>query len=521
MRSLWFWTLAILGSGASLGLFWASDLPLGVPGEWTWSRHDVPLDLFANALWGLVSGAAYLTFVGWGYRRLDRPECSVRESSAWLIGLAAMAGVWTWTVLGEGATGATVARWPFVLYYPSSSGYFVKARYEVPDSRQLLRDYESLMREGDVLHVGTHPPGLFLFFHGLSALVDSCPALVSVLNDWQPQTVREAFDVIRDNSIRSAPTGRLPAAPLTAADRAIVWLASLICFAMSAVTVWPIYGFLRQHVDRSVGWVGAAVWPLVPAAAIFLPKSDVAFAFFSMTLAWLWQLAWRRRSPWWSASTGALWSLGLLCSLAFLPVAVWLALLSLFESWPALRAGRGGDEFWRAAKTVLPAGIVCLTVLLGLSLSGDVPLWKIFWLNYQNHAGFYLHYPRTYLAWLAENPLEFACAVGFPLMIAGGYGTVTTLRRRADGGSSSLKPACLATLCVWSWLWLSGKNSGETARLWIFLMPYLAVCSAAAWTRPTATASPRREPWSLLCWLGCQAIVCFATVQRINGFPLQ
>lgn len=520
MRGPWFWALVILGSGLSLGLFWLTEIPLGVPGEWTWARHDVTPDLIANLLLAVVIGGGYLWFVAGGYRRLARPECSQWESFGWQIGLAVMAGVWIWTVQGQGSTGATIGRWPFVLYYPSSSGYFFKARFEPPRAREFLQNYEALMEEGDVLHVGTHPPGLFLFFHGLIGVIDSQPAWIEGINATQPPVIREAFDVIDAERRKAIDKGDRRTPPLLPADRAILWLAGLICFGLSAATVWPLYGFLRQLTDRPVSWLCAAVWPLVPAVTVFLPKSDVAFAFFAMLLGWLWLLAWRRGSVWLAGLAGAVWTAGILCSLAFLPVALWLALLSLFDSWPALRAGEKRAELFRALRTIVPAGVVSLSLLSALAWWGEIPLWKTYWLNYRNHAGFYVQSPKTYWAWLAINPCEFACAAGAPLFVAAVFGVIAVFRRNENHGRSPLTAACLATLIVWSWLWISGKNSGEAARLWIFLLPYLTACSAACWIAPTETTTPRRLPWQALGWLACQALVCFGTVQRLDGFPI-
>lgn len=519
LRAMWFWGLVILGSACSLGLYWLTEWPLGVPGEWTWGRFDVTPDLLANALLCLATGAAYLIFVTRGYRRLARPECRRSEAVAWQVGLAVMAGVWIWMVQGTGATGASIARWPFVLYYPSSSGYFFKARYESPSARELLKNYESLMKDGDVLHVGTHPPGLFLYFHGLIGLVEAIPGFSSAINVTQPETVREAFEVVVENQRKSAPVGPVPVTPLTENDRAVIWLAALIAFGLTAATVWPIYGFARQHADRPASWLAACTWPLVPAISVFLPKSDVAFAFPAMLLGGVWLVAWRRRSVALASLAGALWSISMLCSLAFLPVALWLALLSLLESWHALQTNRVRDEFQRALRTIVPAGIVCFGLMGALSLWGQISLGKTFWLNYLNHAGFYSQYPRTYLAWLTVNPIEVACAVGAPLFVLAAVSIGGALIHRQDDVFRRWTAPCLATMVVWLWLWISGKNSGEAARLWIFLMPYLTVCTAAVWSRPSA-ATPQRLPWIALGWMACQMLVCFWTVQRINGFTL-
>lgn len=520
MRQMTFWWMTCLGTVLSLGIYWLTPIPLGIPGEWTWARFESSPELWDCLLMGMIAGALYLAFVAWGWHRLKTASIVRIEHLGWLTGLALLGGVWIWTIEGTGTSGPTVGRWPFVLYYSSSSGYFFKARYESPDARKFLREYEALMSTGDVLHVGTHPPGLFLFFHGLIGVVDAKPSWVPTINATQPATVREVFDIIETNTQQSPQMRALTNPVLNPADRAVIWLASLIVLGMSAATVWPLYGFLRFFVDRPTSWLCAAAWPLIPSAAIFLPKSDVAYAFLAITLAWLWIAAWRKSSVGLAAATGVVWSISLLCSLAFLPVALWLAVMSLCESLPAWRSGQSATELRRALWTILPAGFAVMICLGGLSYCGEIPLWKTFWWNYRNHAGFYAQYPRTYGHWLWLNPLELAGGLGWPVFLAASLGFAQLLRKRHDEPHASLWGPCLATLIVWGWLWISGKNSGEAARLWIFLMPFWLSGCAASWPMTAPTASPARWPWPALLWLGCQAVVCLLTVQRINGFSI-
>lgn len=518
--SRWFWGLTLGGSALVLALYWLTDIPLGIPGQWTWGRHDATPDLTANLILGAMVASAYLAFVSWGGRRLARPECRRVEVCGWLIGLAVVAAVWIVTAQGTGTSGATIGRWPFVLYYPSSSGYFFRARFESPHAREFLRNYESLMQEGDVLHTGTHPPGLFLFFHGLIGIARHNQEWFSAINDTQPAAVREAFDVIDGERRQAIANGDWRTPPLTAGDRAMIWITGLIGLGLAAATVWPLYGFLRFDLDRSTSWLCAAAWPLVPAIGVFLPKSDVAFAGFAMLTATLWRHAWRKSNFVTAMLAGGVWTVGLLCSLAFLPVALWLAIVTLCEAWPELRAGRWRNILSRSLWTIVPAGLIFLAIMAALSVWGEVSLWKVYWWNYHNHAGFYRQYPRSYLGWLAVNPLELVGAVGFPIFVAAALGIGVELRAWRRGLSSPLLAPCLATLIVWSWLWLSGKNSGEAARLWIFLLPGVVSC-AAAWWMPRGESLPHNSSQRvILAWLLCQAVVCLLTVQRISGFPL-
>ena len=144
----------------------------------------------------------------------------------------------------------------------------------------------------------------------------------------------------------------------------------------------------------------------------------------------------------------------------------------------------------------IPVGSVAL---------GRVNLLRVWSWNYRNHAGFYEHYTRTYWKWLLVNPIELAFALAAPLVLAAVLGIAfrelrAGWRRRAAGPYW-----CLTA--VWVLLWLSGKNMGEAARLWLILMPWAVWLSAgyfeamlnpprAAGRRPSFAVAGARAPGS-------------------------
>ncbi|OYW19879.1 MAG: hypothetical protein B7Z55_08105, partial [Planctomycetales bacterium 12-60-4] len=76
-------------------------------------------------------------------------------------------------------------------------------------------------------------------------------------------------------------------------------------------------------------------------------------------------------------------------------------------------------------------------------------------------------------------------------------------------------------LVVWGLLWLSGKNSGEAARLWLLLMPGLVWLAGQSLVQRHSGSTPtlldlRRALGSLILAL----IVCILTVHRVGGFHL-
>lgn len=512
---LWFYLLLLTGAIASMGCLWFTGLPLGIPGEWTWPRVAAEPDLIWNLVGIVVAAALYVAFVELGSRQLEGEPSKVKVIG-WLTGLVVVGFIWLWVVQESAPIVSRIGKSAFVLYYSSSSGYFTKARYENPDPHEFLRGYEALMREGDVLHVGTHPPGLFLVFHGLIGLAERCRWLES-LDATQPSSFQEACDVIAGNSVRSTPPR-----PLLAVDRRILWMATLLVMATASLSVLPLFALLRRQVDPAAAWCGAALWPAVPAVAMFVPKSDVAYAFLGLLMVLTWLMATERRSTALAALTGLIVWCGLMTSLAFLPVGLFMAIVAwkaplakvpASDSVAANRTGwiSGAPPFSCALAAM--AGFAVPTLLLGWW--GQINMLSVWRLNYLNHAAFYSKFARTYWKWLLENPVELAFAVGWPVFALAALYVVTSFRNRRSGFTTPV----LGSVVVLGILWLTGKNSSEAARLWIVFLPWLVWLAgiqlakldqgtAQRWLRPSIVA------------LAMQLIVCALTVIRVSGFDL-
>lgn len=503
---------AVVATAAAALWLWATSMPLGLPGEWTWPRLPADAQSGWNILLAEMAAGLYLVFIILGSQRLANPRLRHREAAAWLTGLAVASLGWLWSVQETAPSAGQLAKTPFILYYPSSSGYFYKARFESPRIGPFLAGYEDLMRQGDVLHVGTHPPGLFVVFHGLTALVQRWPMLGDAAWFLAPMSVREATAVVMDNT-------RMSGHPLSPADAQVLWLAMLLAMALTAATVAPLYGLLRLQLPRDAAFSGAALWPAVPAAAVFLPKSDAAFPFLSALLAWLVLTAWRRESRIRAALAGGVLFFGLFCSLAFLPVALWL---SLVVGSDAVRRMRSQESQTGRVLLWVACGMAGFLVpVLLLAIACDLPLHRIWWWNYRNHAGFYAEYPRTYWKWLFVNPVELALAAGAPLMTFALAGLRHISRGAQADGIGRL--AAWWGVAVWALLWLTGKNSGEAARLWLLFMPglvWMAAVGASSLFGPSQgdTRWNVRGVWACLL---LQLAACVLTVHRVGGFHFE
>ncbi len=513
-------------SAISMAILWLMNIPLGVPGEWTWERissTDVEAEVVLGAVQSLIAGVVYILVAWLGSRRIA--NCSRTELAAWLLGMASVGFGWMLAVQESPPSGWRMSKAAFVLYYPGSSGYFHKARYEMPNTDKFLHDYEDLMAEGDVLHVGTHPPGLFLLYRKLINEIEQRPALAEFIANTATQSVTEAFDIV-DTNLRRA--GK----ELTTADRAVIWLVTSLTQACCVLAVVPIFLLMRQSHGRATSWQAAAFWPLLPALAIFIPKSDVLFVLPAALLTWTWLSAARRQSFLLGAVAGAIGWAGLFCSLAFLPVGLIAFAASLLATVSKVEDESDANFTLTSTirKLVLPVslwkpifgGIVAVGGLtLAVSMLCEMNLLNVWVHNYHNHAGFYAKFTRTVWKWWLVNPLELIFAVGVPVCFLLGRSAV---RRLTNWRAILQHPLLVSFLTVWTLLWLSGKNSGEAARLWNPLLPALLVVAAGGLTAnndspssdvPDEDSRGERE-WLLL--LSCQAAVCAATVIRVSGF---
>jgi hypothetical protein len=462
--------LAVLIVGWGAG--WAS-FPLGIPGQWTWNRKP-PTDSLSLALIPvLIAAGLYLGFVSLGTRSLNK--CRRPALAAWLCGLVGAAFAWLWVAQESAPEPYQLSKSAWVLYYRGSSGYFSEARDQAADLSHYLDRYEEKMAEGDVLHIGTHPPGLVVIIRGLLGLCRASPALVELVTATEPTTVQAAFDELKTHE------------RLSPSDRAVLWLAGLLVQLTAALTVIPLYGLLRLTCSRRASWQAVAFWPAIPALPVFLPKSDCLFPCLAMLFLWLWLTGLGQGSRWRLFLAGLAISFGLTLSLVFLPVGFLAVLAGFWQVKYGLPLRSGTAQPASAHKSPLPtpcrltvrepcwkllragtiAAVGFFLPIVAAWLVGRINLLNVWRLNFHNHAGFYKQFPRSYWKWLLVNPVEFAVAVGLPLALIAAWSVVSNVRRQPLGRYAHLW-AGLATISV---LWISGKNMGEAARLWIFLTP--------------------------------------------------
>jgi hypothetical protein len=390
-------------------------------------------------LTALVGVALYAGVVGQGSRVLSREGSRGREVV--LILILIVAGVVVQATVQSGAPqGYGLTKW-VTLGLRGSSGYDTVASLEARDPWRFWAAYPDCIKTQDTLHIGTHPPGLFLTARASRGLMESRPGLARFVVAHLPESVLVGFREILG--------------PVSTTDKAtLAWIGAWTLLACST-TVVPLYCLAKgSGLSSSAAWASAALWPLVPSAILFQPTADTAFPLLSTTA-----LALTVPGKTWAAVlAGVALALGMQFTLAFLPVGLIAALVLV--SLP-------GVTWRRRLALVWATGLGFLGVTLAVwTVSGANP-FLIWWWNQKNHARFYLEFPRTYRAWVIVNPAELAVALGLPVVVWAALGLKHAPR------------AAWATLAVLAALNFSGRNLSEVARLWLPLTPPLLTLAGA------------------------------------------
>jgi hypothetical protein len=457
--------------------------PLGVRGEWEWLR------LARGPAWPEVALAAlavlaYAGFAALGFRFLNRRASRGREAMA-VAGLLLAAVLVQGTVPVGAPEGYGLAKWSIVLHSPASTGYYTVARSEIGDAGKFLAAYPEWIGRQDTLHVGTHPPGLFLVEHALLQSFASRPLLARWVVGHLPASVEAGFRAINEYQ------------PLPMADRAALGLTGALTLLACAATVVPLYVLARASLPAPAAWSSAAFWPVVPAAILFQPVTDTAFPFLATSALALAAHAGRSGYPAGlalAAASGLVLALGMAFTLAFLPLGLIVGIVL---------ATAPGVAYRRRVGLLLATGAGFLVPTLVFWLATGANPFVIWWHNQRNHARFYEQYRRTYGAWVLLNPLELALALGIPASLHAIVGLFS---------ARSVPRVAWATLVVLALLTFSGRNLSEVARLWLPFMPPLLTASGLGLSRlgggPVSLGSA-------VALMGAETLLFQATIQVV------
>ena len=489
---------------ASFAMLLSTSVPLGIPGEWQWSRHAPIADLpgILDRLVLPLAGASLLIAVAVFARPIEGQSGPHRLRRIGSYSLLAIT-TWAWLYCVQQATPAfhrdVKSYW--VLYSPSSSGYFFEAAFKIDSTSEFLAGYEDRMSEGEVLHIGTHPPGLFLLARGCLAACKASPGLVSLLGSIENAQSRETFRQLESEAGLSQ--------SLSNQQLAALQLLALIGKLTLVLTIIPMALLAKMMFSPKVVWWICCLWPTLPCLAVFFPKSDVLFPLTTMMALALAVLAISGRRPiLYAIAAGLMLWLGLMLSLAHIPVAAVLFCLAIVRAIDT--RGKSLKPDTGTGLLIIFTIITCSAAFSMISKCNIASVWQ--W-NLSNHAGFYEQFQRTWYKWLMVNPIELIMSVAVPVAAMGIAGLRCSVLKI---GKDDSPDARLSRHVIWAMafvmilLWTSGKNQGEAARLWCFMTPWLLIAAGHA----ISQFEDRQFGWLLTL----QTISAIITVGIVNGF---
>jgi hypothetical protein len=341
---------------------------------------------------------------------------------------------------------------------PAYLSYHAVARSEVArDVRTLLREYPRLLPTLP-LHAGTHPPGPILIYRGLVAGLSRWPALEAPLRARVERACGPVGSRCSAAVVASSPI-----------ERSAALAGALLAHAAAVFVLLPI-GWLAFGLNRDALAAArvAALWPLVPGAALFIPELDPALALpvfgalVALRLALCGARTWTRVSGALLAGSAAAVATFFSYGAALLLPLGGIALLAGLPRYVLTRA--------RIAPTLLTAGLAFLVVTAIPVIAGYDPLRSALVATAIHREHFTAH--RSYGLRLLFNPLDVALFLGIPVAL--GVVAHTIRAARSIGPHGRATPPALQTIglvLAFLLLLLSGLVRGEIGRILVPVMP--------------------------------------------------
>lgn len=419
--------------------------PAPYPPEWRWELRDAAVDTTRYAFPLAAAAALVALLVASG-----APRARVGPKAL----LAAATALGTLFSLGllaaepRGARGTLVAR---VLSRTDTSYYTVAVSPEGRDARAFLDRHADLLPalRRTAKHAATHPPGPVLYYRAWIAACEASPSLT------------RAALAVAGLRADEPPAARDPHTPASVAGAFLGGAGVLVLCALACLPIASLLASLgAAPLDAARA---AALWPLVPGAALMSPQFDQALALPVAGAVALLAYAARATGRPAGAAAVAAGACGFAASFFSYGAAAYVALGAL-----ALLAAQRDARAWsRDVALALGAAALCLGATVAL---GHEPLAAA-------RAALAFHReaytaPRSYALWLAWNPLDLALFLGAPLAAVG----VARLAARTDDAPGRFRLAVALGIAA---LLATGSVRGELGRIGVPLMALLLPAALA------------------------------------------
>ena len=244
--------------------------------------------------------------------------------------------------------------------------------------------------------------------------------------------------------------------------------AGVFVAVMTAASIVAMFFAAREVSGAAAAVIASSLLALMPGVALFFPHFDVFYPIFTCGLIVTWLRALRG-----SAVSAGLFGLIVfamtLMSYSLLVLGVFCGALAIFE----MLRSRLPARVLTACGIAIGVVIAC-SIVLKLSTGYAAGATFLAALTQQNEILPRLH--RPYPLTIPFDLLDFALGAAWAPAVA----ALLFVARRERSAATAVAIAGLLTPCVVA---LTGLLQAETARVWIFLMPFLALPAAMEMVR--------------------------------------
>ena len=401
---------------------------------WFWKFTDTPLE----ALWIAPCLAAILLI--WLKYSLPKPEKNILMIAGLIVlGYAMQMGFGY--IEGRGIDG--------IRYRMVTSGHSAFAQYAVMQDSLVdtIRNYEEKLEEFDRRGLDTwgrsKPPGTLLLYMLTDRLANAVTG---------PRKGEERLHNLRT-------------------------LASYLWPLLSYLVLFPLYLFTSRYVNRDAGFMACVLYILIPSVTLMpLHTDQTFFPLFAMVALYLSAVAAERNSTALGIVSGV-WCYLILFSTFSLLFIIPLILLTPL----GMNVQLGWLDRLRLImkqSAIFLGGFVGCDLLFRFLFSYDII--ARFQGAMHNHVSWkhwdfsFFHVSHS----AAINLIEFALWVGIPVTLLASHRVYRSMKGFNPYKMDVSSTLSLGLLLVVIALNILGQAKGETARLWLFLVPFVCVIAA-------------------------------------------
>lgn len=325
---------------------------------------------------------------------------------------------------------------------PELNGYFTAA-LPVENVADFLSTYNQNILKF-VYHARSHPPGAILLFFAIKQLMSAFPVLGNIASSFSPThaDVKSIWNVL------------LPSEKATA-----IFSAFLIPF-LSSLSIIPLYYSSKILYGAKAALRTVFLFVFIPSVVLFIPINDSFLHIFAITAFFFMLRGAKQKKLLYISLSGLTLFLGIFFNLSLLPLVIFLGIFFLLRNCIQKKIQ---VKYILKSGFFFSLGFILLPLILYFLFHFDfIHMLKIIMGSVPD-----IH-TRSYKIWIFYNLYDFFIFSGIPIAVI----FFLSIKKLF------LNHLLIAFLVMLLVLNFSGSIRGETGRILVIFMPFMALIAA-------------------------------------------